>query len=179
MQTIYKIFGIVVALAIFALGTTVVLAQTNNADAMPMAQQSEQMQNHMLMNQGQRGPMQGQMRDDCCGLDAPLLDRTAMRTAMAELLGMSLDELEASLAEGTRMFELMAEANVAADTMRAVMNEVRETAVAAALADGTITQEQADCVLSRTERGPHLNGQHNQGQRNQNHGKMGPRGGNQ
>ncbi len=215
MHTIYKIFGIVAALAIFAVGTAVVIAQTQSDDsptavetvqqeivaAMQSARdavletavtdgrlttdEAEQMQSRMLMNRGQMGPMRGQtagpMADNCCGLDSPLLDRTVMRTAMAELLGMSLDELETALAEGARLSQLMAEADVEPDAMRAAMTEVRETAVAEALADGTITQEQADCILSKTERGPHMRGltNHNhENGRHQNHGRMGPRGGN-
>jgi hypothetical protein len=201
MRTIYKILGVVAALAVFAVGTAVVIAQTQSDDsrttvetvqqeiveAMQAArdeviatavtdgrlteQQAGQMQSRMLMNRGQMGSMRGQMAGpmagNCCGLESPLLDRTAMHTRLAELLGMSLDELEAA----------MADADVDAETVRAAMTEVRETAVAEALADGTITQEQADCVLSKTERGPHLHGLDNH-DRQRNHGRIGPRSGN-
>lgn len=180
MRNIYKILGIVVALAVFAVGAAAVLAQAQGTDTTPVAPQLEQMQNQMLLNRGQMGPMRGQMAGDCCGLESPLLDRTVMRATMAELLGMSLDELEAAMAEGTRLSQLMIEADVDAETVRAAMTEMRETAVAEALADGTITQEQADCVLSKTERGPHLRGLNNHNHENGrqgNHGRMGPRGG--
>jgi hypothetical protein len=71
--------------------------------------------------------------------------------------------------------------DVDAEAVRDAVKEARETAVAEALADGTITQEQADCILSKTERGPHLRGLNNHNHENgrqQNHGRMGPRGGN-
>jgi hypothetical protein len=215
MRTIYKILGVVAALAVFAVGTAVVIAQTQSDDSRTTVetiqqeiveamqatrdeviatavtdgrlteQQAGQMQSRMLMNRGQMGPMRGQMAGpmagNCCGLESPLLDRTAMHTRLAELLGMSLDELEAAMAEGARLSQLMADADVDAETVRAAMTEVRETAVAEALADGTITQEQADCVLSKTDRGPHLRGLNNHNHdngRQQNHGRMGPRNGN-
>jgi hypothetical protein len=181
MRNIYKILGIIVALAVFAVGAATVLAQAQGSGTTPVARQLEQMQNQMFMNRGQMGPMRGQMAGECCGLESPLLDRTVMHTRLADLLGMSLDELEAAMAEGTRLSQLMIEADVDAETVRAAMTEVRETAVAEALADGTITQEQADCVLSKTERGPHMRGLNNHNHENgrqQNHGRMGPRGGN-
>jgi hypothetical protein len=211
MRTIYKILGIVAALAVFAVGTAVVIAQTQSDDSRTPVetvqqeiveamqatrdeviatavtdgrlteQQAGQMQSRMLMNRGQMGPMRGQMAGpmtgNCCGLESPLLDRTVMHTRLAELLGMSLDELEAAMAEGARLSQLMADADVDAETVRAAMTEVRETAVAEALADGTITQEQADCILSKTDRGPHLRSLDNH-DRQRNHGRMGPRSGN-
>jgi hypothetical protein len=89
---------------------------------------TEQMQRRMLMNRGQMGPMRGQMVGNCCGLESPLLDRTVMHTRLAELLGMSLDELEAAMAEGARPSQLMADADIDAETVRAAMTGMRETA---------------------------------------------------
>jgi hypothetical protein len=223
MRNIYKFLGIMAALAVFAVGTAVTLAQSQDTNTPPVAEtvqqeiveaiqaardevietavtdgrlttaQAERLQNwgefnrinqlarnaNMYMNQDQlqMGPMSG----NCgCGLDTPIMDRTAMQTAMAEALGLSLEELEAALADGVRLPHLMAELGVDAEAVRAAVTQARETAVAEALADGTITQEQADCILSKTERGPHLSGLNNHNHdngRQQNHGRMGPRGG--
>jgi hypothetical protein len=146
------------------------------------AEQAERLQNWTPMHRGQMGANCG------CGLDAPLMDRTMMHTAMAEALALSLEELEAAMAEGTRLPHLLAELNIDPQTVREAMNAARETAVAEALADGAITQEQADCILSQTVRGPHMRGlnNHNHGYdhghghgRQQNHDRMGPRNGNQ
>jgi hypothetical protein len=236
MRTYHKILGLVAALAIFAVGTAVTLAQSQDTNTPSVAEtvqqeiveaiqaardevietavtdgrlttaQAERLQNwgesnrinqlarnaymHMNQDQLQMGPMSG----NCgCGLDTPIMDRTAMQTAMAEALGLSLEELEAALADGVRLPHLMAELGVDAEAVRAAMTEARETAVAQALADGTINQEQADCILNMTGRGPHVNSEYNRahnmerqqqnyGQQNRdgqpNYGRMGPRGGN-
>jgi hypothetical protein len=215
MRTYHKILGIVAVLALFAVGTAVVLAQSQDTTIPPVAEtvqqemveameaarnqvvetavtdgrltaaQAERLQNwgnsnrmnqmagmanrHMNQDQLQMGAMSG----NCgCGLDTPLMNRTAMHTAMAEALGLSLEELEATLADGTRLPHLMAELDVDPEAVRDAVKEARETAVAEALADGTITQEQADCILSKTERGPHFHGHHNH-DRQQHHGRMG------
>ena len=205
MRTYYKLLGLVAALAIFAVGTAVVMAQSQTNDAASpaivadelvaetvddtpqtghmghmghMGQQMGQMQ--MNQQHMQMGPMAGNCN---CGLDAPLMGHDLMREAMAQAMGLSVDELETALADGTRLPQLMAELGVTPDAVRTAMIAARETAVSQALADGTITQEQADCILDHTPRGPTFNGQHRMEQRQQHqqdgprqHGRMGQRG---
>lgn len=209
MRTYYKLLGLVAALAIFAVGTAVVMAQSQTNDAaspaivadelvaetvddtpqtpqtphmgqmgQQMAQQMGQMQ--MTQQHTQMGPMAGNCN---CELDAPLMGHDLMREAMAQAMGLSSTELDAALADGTRLPHLMAELGVTPDAVRTAMIAARETAVSQALADGTITQEQADCILDHTPRGPTFNGQHRMEQRQQHqqdgprqHGRMGQRG---
>jgi hypothetical protein len=72
---------------------------------------------------------------------ASYLDQKAL---MAAALGLSVDELEAALAEGKTMRDLFEESELDAATVRENMQAAREAALAQAVADGVITQEQAD-----------------------------------
>ena len=79
-----------------------------------------------------------------------LIDRTAL---VAEALGMTTDELVAALAEGQSMSELMTAAGIDADTLQTNVQAAYEAAVARAVADGVITQAQADAVLAQDTNG--------------------------
>ena len=69
--------------------------------------------------------------------------------ALADALGISLSELEAARQDGVRLPEL-AEANgVDLEDLWQVMDEARAEAVEQALADGAITEEQAEWLTER------------------------------
>jgi hypothetical protein len=71
---------------------------------------------------------------------------------LAEALGISVEELEAAQAEGQTFFNL-AEANgVELEELWQVMQDARAEAIEQAIADGAITQEQADWMLERQAR---------------------------
>lgn len=78
-----------------------------------------------------------------------LVDAGVMHAAMAEALGISVEELEAALGEGTSLVELAEELGVDVETVRAAMETVRAEAINQALAEGVITEEQAEWLLSR------------------------------
>ena len=92
---------------------------------------------------GLAGPFNGE------GPGRNLVDANVMHAAIAEALGISVEELEAARAEGTSLVELAAELGVDVETVRAAMEAVRIDAINQALADGVISEEQAEWLLSR------------------------------
>jgi lambda repressor-like predicted transcriptional regulator len=71
---------------------------------------------------------------------------------MAVALGISVEELQAAIADGTTMPELLEEQGLNAATLRENMAAAREAAVQQAVEDGVISQELADQIQS-AERG--------------------------
>jgi lambda repressor-like predicted transcriptional regulator len=81
--------------------------------------------------------------------DAILSRRALMRyldreTLLAEALGMSVEDLQAARAEGETLSTLLEAQGLDALTVREALTEAHETALAQAVEDGVITQEQAD-----------------------------------
>ena len=77
------------------------------------------------------------------------IDKDAIQAATASALGITVEELEAAHSAGTRLPELAQEQGVDVADVQAAQQAVFEDAVAEAVADGAITQEQADELLSR------------------------------
>ncbi len=73
------------------------------------------------------------------------IDRQAL---MAEALGMTVEELEAALADGQSIVDLMVEKGLTTAELQTNLQAAHEAAIARAVADGVITQEQADAILS-------------------------------
>ncbi len=73
--------------------------------------------------------------------------------AVSELLGLTPDELCDLRQEGKSLAEIAAEKNVSVDNLVAAVMAEKTAAIQARVADGTITQEQADLMIQRmTER---------------------------
>ena len=70
-----------------------------------------------------------------------------MPTILAEELGMTLDELSAALAEGKTVAEVAAEQGVSLDDLVATLVTQRAEVLSQAVAEGDLTQEQADGML--------------------------------
>lgn len=70
--------------------------------------------------------------------------KDAFQAATAEALGITPEQLEAYHAEGKRLPEIATELGLDLATVQAQMETVRQAVLDAAVADGTITQEQAD-----------------------------------
>jgi hypothetical protein len=64
--------------------------------------------------------------------------------AVAESLSLSVDELEAKLSDGQDLSSISQEQGVAEDELPALLEEARNSALAAAVEGGVLTQEQAD-----------------------------------
>ncbi len=95
---------------------------------------------------GGRGVMSGGY-----GLMAPYQD--VMHTAIAEALGLTVEEFNAALAEGKTLWQIAEEQGVSLEEVTAAKLEARADVLAQMVADGVITQEQADWMLSRMQAG--------------------------
>ncbi|MBN1373248.1 MAG: hypothetical protein JW987_15030, partial [Anaerolineaceae bacterium] len=81
------------------------------------------------------------------GGDTPMSDY--MHAALADKLGLTVAELEAKEAEGVTAWQIAEAQGLTVEEFRAMMLEARTTALAQMVADGTITQEQADWMSQR------------------------------
>ncbi len=80
-----------------------------------------------------------------------------MQQAVADKLGLTVTELEAKLADGTKLHEVVLATGVTLEEMPTFMSEVQATALAAAVKDGVLTQAQADEITARMqERQSHM-----------------------
>ncbi len=77
----------------------------------------------------------------------------AVHTAIADALNMSVEDLEAAKEDGQRLPEIAEAQGVEIETVKAAAEAAKEEAVNQAVADGTLTQEQADHILSGEGRG--------------------------
>jgi hypothetical protein len=91
-------------------------------------------------------------------------------TVLADLLGISAEELAAAKEDGS-VRDLIEASGLTQEEIQAAMQEAYEAAVAQAVADGVITQEQADQLQEMPGRGGHG------GHRGGGHGHDGLRGG--
>jgi hypothetical protein len=72
-----------------------------------------------------------------------------MTTALAEELNLTVDELQARLDDGERVIDIAIDQGLTLAEFRDMKETVRMTAIENALADGVITQEQADLMKAR------------------------------
>lgn len=73
------------------------------------------------------------------------IDRDAL---MAEALGLTVEELTAAREAGTPVWELIADAGLTMPEFMTAMNDAHTAAINQAVADGVITQAQADLILA-------------------------------
>ena len=78
-----------------------------------------------------------------------LRDVIDQKALLAEALGLTTEELEAAFNGGQSLSELMTTQGIDADTLRTNVQAAYEAAIARAVADGVITQAQADAVLAQ------------------------------
>ncbi len=78
-----------------------------------------------------------------------IFDPAAEQAAIADALGLTVEELEAAQAEGVHIFDLAAQQDVDMADVQAAIEAYRAEAVQAAVDAGTITQAQADRILSQ------------------------------
>lgn len=82
------------------------------------------------------------------------------QSILATALGMPVDELDAALAGGQSLADLMTEKGIDAATLQTNVQTAYEAAVQQAVTDGVITQAQADEVLSGSNFGLFGHGEH-------------------
>jgi hypothetical protein len=93
------------------------------------------------------GPMHG--RRGTWASDEPLM-HDAMVQAVADVTGISVDEIEDRISEGERLFEIALDAGLDQVAFFDLMQETRESVLAEALESGLITEEQYQRMQNRT-----------------------------
>jgi hypothetical protein len=73
-----------------------------------------------------------------------------MLSSKAEVLGISIDELKASLAEGKTFLEIAEAQGLTSEDLHEAMSAQAESRINQRVANGTLTQEQADELLANT-----------------------------
>ena len=134
---------VVVAIFAFALGTAgIVYAQTQTpATPVPGSGYGP----GMMGGRGQRGGMMGQ---NAAGTQAGFL-HDEMVAAFAQKLGISVDDLNARLANGETMAQIAFSQGLTADQFSTLMLDARSQAIDQAVKDGKLTQQQADWMKQR------------------------------
>lgn len=79
-----------------------------------------------------------------------------MVTAMADELGMTVEELEKEIASGNTPAQIASEKGMTVVEFREMIIRVREEAIDLAVKNGTLTQEQADWLKTRGNRGQQM-----------------------
>ncbi|VAW30660.1 hypothetical protein MNBD_CHLOROFLEXI01-5184 [hydrothermal vent metagenome] len=102
------------------------------------------------------------------GVAKDIFGREDAQAVIADTLGLTVEELSAAREVGTRLPELVEAQGGDMETVITAVTDARTAAINQAVADGTITQEQADLLLS--QEGPKFGGPRGHG---------GPRGGGQ
>ena len=93
------------------------------------------------------GPMHG--RRGTRAFDEPLMHDTMVQ-ALADVSGLSVDEIEDRISEGERLFEIAMDAGLDQAAFFDLMQETRESVLAEALESGLITEEQYQQMQNRT-----------------------------
>ncbi len=95
-----------------------------------------------------RGPRGGGLAANGAGTQTGFL-HDELIAAWAAKLNLSVDELNTRLVNGETMSQIAASAGITVDQFRSLMGEARTTALDQAVADGTVTQAQADWLKTR------------------------------
>lgn len=83
-----------------------------------------------------------------------IFSRDDAQAVIAEQLGLTVEELAAARDEGTSVSELADAQGIDLETLMTAVSDARTAAFEQAVTDGSLTQEQADLLLS--QRGPHF-----------------------
>lgn len=131
------IIGMVIGIVVAVLATTgVVLAQSNT---------STSEETYSMFGMGNNGGRGGMMGDDQDGL---LHDQ--MVTVFAEKLGITVEEINTMLDSGETLYSIALAKGLTDEEITTLMVETRDQAIDQAVADGTLTQTQADWMKSRS-----------------------------
>jgi len=137
MNKVWKVLSLVGIFALVFGITGVVLAQTD-------APQADEYPGFGPGMMGGRGHYEGGLSYGDAG---PYHD--IMMESFAKALGLTLSQLESRLEIGETMREIFEAEGATWDEFVSIMKEARSAKLEQAVADGTITQEQADFMSSR------------------------------
>lgn len=152
MNKMLKVGGLLVLVAAIGfLGVMVAFAQSETpaevTTAPVQAQQRATLQTTDVRPTTGNG--YGRGRGAAAGQGLLALDQDQMHAAIAEALGMTVAEFEAARDQGQSLVLLAQERGVALDAVRDAMATVRQPAIDQALAEGTLTEQQAEWLSSR------------------------------
>ncbi|MHB0922400.1 MAG: hypothetical protein ACYC3H_00340 [Bellilinea sp.] len=136
---------LVVVVLAFSLGTTsTVSAQAGT----PQGAAAGNASGYGMGGRGARGGMAVGQAGVAHTQDGILHD--AMIEVYAEELGISVDDLNVKLASGETLADIAFAAGLTAEEFTVLRTDARTAAVAQAVADGSLTQEQADWMAQRS-----------------------------
>ena len=111
------------------------------AQGLLTTEEAEQLQNAPAFGRRGAGPrVDGEM----VGLMQEIFSREDVHAVIADVLDISVEELQAALDAGTRLPDLADQYDVELEEIRDAVDAARSAAIDAAEADGTITSEQAE-----------------------------------
>jgi hypothetical protein len=136
---------VIVAVVAIALGTAGFVYAQSPTSQTPSPWAGMGGRGGMMNGQGNRG---GMMNQNAAGDQDGLL-HDEMMTVYAEKLGISVEDLNARLANGETMAQIASSKGLTAEQFRTLMTDARSQAIDQAVQDGTLTQEQADWMKQR------------------------------
>ena len=148
MNKFRKIMVTVVAMALLVMGGTAVFAQQEDNGSVISVQQTDDGQQGDFAPPDTGNQQQGRPNGQGNGR---FLDREAARAVIADALGITVEELETAHEDGIKLPELAESLGVEMEVVEAAIEAARAEAIAQAVADGTITQEEADEIVERAE----------------------------
>ena len=133
-----KFIGIITVIALFATVVFGAAAFAQSSDTTSTFQQNVR----QFAGRGGPNAERGERPPQIEGL------REAVEVSIAETLGITVEELQASHEAGTRLPDLVEELGMDMADVEAAIESTKQTIVNQAVTDGTITAEQAEAILS-------------------------------
>lgn len=138
MKNLFKAIAIVAVIGIALASTSAVFAQTTSPGSSVPGHSTDTTFGGNMGN-GRRGGNQGYQAYET--QDGILHD--ALVTAFADALGLSVDDVNARLADGETLSEIALSTGMTFDEFVVLFNEIHERVKDQAIMDGTLTQTQA------------------------------------
>lgn len=150
MKSVSRIIIVAVVALMAIAGATMAFAQEEvpAVNSVINLVQDEGADNAGPRNGNRNGGRNSELRE----LAMQVFDQDAQKAVVADALGMTVEELDAAKEAGTRMSELAEQAGVEVEAVKEAVQAYREGAVADAIADGTITEEQGEQLLNHKGR---------------------------
>ena len=163
MKSVSRIIIVAVVALMAVAGATMAFAQ----EAPTVDSVLNLVQDEGAPENGARGPRDGNgernggRNSELRELAMQVFDKDAEKAIVADMLGMTVEELDVAKEEGAKLSELAEQAGVDVEAIKEAVQAYREGAVADAIADGTITEEQGEQLLNKKGRrgGPRGGGQ--------------------
>lgn len=86
-------------------------------------------------------------------LASQIIDKDALKQVKADALGISVEDMEQAKEDGIRLSELAEQNGTTVEAVKEAVDAAKAEMVSDAVADGTITQEQADQILEGCDGG--------------------------